>query len=179
MIRRIPSLLVRNASVALLLMSCLLLCGTAWAAPGGPWASLDDIADKTFGVISGTIYDGFVATRFPKARIMRFSGTSDMVLALKAEKVDATLYKDTEYFEAAKRAQSYMIEGGRKGYPPEKVGEVVWDALTTPRPRVRYAVMPDNILVQWLRTLLPKRLIDRIIAANLGFKPRKDLGKSL
>ena len=91
MIRRIPSLLVRNANVALLLIACLLLCGTAWAAPGRPWAWPDDIADKTFGVISGTIYDGFVATRFPKARIMRFSGTSDMVLALKAEKVDAIM----------------------------------------------------------------------------------------
>ncbi len=97
----------------------------------------------------------------------------------KAEKVDAGLYRDTEYFEAGKRAQNYMIEGGRKGYPPEKIGEVVWQALTTPRPRVRYSVMPDNVIMQLLRAILPKRVIDKVIAANLGFNKRNDLGRSL
>ncbi|MEO7840892.1 MAG: oxidoreductase, partial [Anaerolineales bacterium] len=64
----------------------------------------------------------------------------------------------------------YMIANGRSGYPPEKVGEVVLHALTTRKPRVRYAVVPGNFISRIIQTLLPKRVIDRIIARNLGFK---------
>ena len=64
----------------------------------------------------------------------------------KAEKIDLSIYADTEYAEAIRRIYKYMIKDGRNGYPPEKVGEVVWHALTTPRPQVRYAVVPGNFL---------------------------------
>jgi NAD(P)-dependent dehydrogenase (short-subunit alcohol dehydrogenase family) len=88
----------------------------------------------------------------------------------KAEQEDLSMYADTDYVEAARRVQKYMIEAGRKGYPPEKVGEVVLHALTTPKPRVRYAVIPGSSLRRIIQMLLPKRLVDRIIARNLGFK---------
>ena len=90
----------------------------------------------------------------------------------KAEQVDANLYADTEYFESGKRIQKYMIEGGKKGYPPEKVGEVVWHALTTSRPRVRYAIVPGNPVINFIQSLLPKRMLDNIIAKNLGLKQK-------
>jgi NAD(P)-dependent dehydrogenase (short-subunit alcohol dehydrogenase family) len=88
----------------------------------------------------------------------------------KAEQVDLSMYANTEYVEATRRVQEYMIRDGRNGYPPEKVGEVVWHALTTPRPRVRYAVIPGSSFRRILQMLLPKRVVDRIIARNLGFK---------
>ena len=88
----------------------------------------------------------------------------------KAENLDISIYADTEYAEAIRRIYKYMIEDGRNGYPPEKVGEVVWHALTTPKPRVRYAVIPGNPIRHLIQGLLPKRVIDRIIARNLGFK---------
>jgi len=88
----------------------------------------------------------------------------------KAEQEDLSLYADTEYADAARRLQKYMIEDGRKGYPPEKVGEVVLHALTTSKPRVRYAVIPGSSLRRIIQMLLPKRFVDKIIARNLGFK---------
>lgn len=88
----------------------------------------------------------------------------------KAEQLDTSLYAHTEYFESGQRVQKYMIEDGRRGYPPEKVGEVVWHALTTPKPRVRYAVIPGNAVKNFIQSLLPKRTLDNIIAKNLGFK---------
>ena len=88
----------------------------------------------------------------------------------KAESADLSMYGHTEYVESARRVQKYMIEEGRKGYPPEKVGEVVLHALTTSKPRVRYAVVPGNFISRLIQQLLPKRVIDRIIARNLGFK---------
>ena len=88
----------------------------------------------------------------------------------KAEELDISIYADTGYAEAIRRIYKYMIEDGRNGYPPEKVGEIVLHALTTPKPRVRYAVIPGNPLRYFIQGLLPKRVIDRIIARNLGFK---------
>ncbi|HET9908134.1 MAG TPA: SDR family oxidoreductase [Anaerolineales bacterium] len=88
----------------------------------------------------------------------------------KAEKEDLSKYAHTDYVEAARRAQEYMIRSGRNGYPPEKVGEVVWHALTTPNPRVRYAIVPGNALLRLILPWVPKRVVDRIVARNLGFK---------
>lgn len=88
----------------------------------------------------------------------------------KAEQVDLSMYAHTDYVESARRVQKYMIEDGRKGYPPEKVGEVVLLALTTPRPRVRYGVVPGNPINRMIQQLLPKRVIDGIISKNLGFR---------
>jgi len=88
----------------------------------------------------------------------------------KAEEADISLYANTDYAESAQRLQKYMIEDGRKGYPPEKVGEVVWQALTTPKPRVRYSVVPGSSIRRVIQMLLPKRVVDNIIARNLGFK---------
>ena len=90
----------------------------------------------------------------------------------KAEEADVSLYANTEYVESAKRVQKYMIEDGRKGYPPEKVGEVVWHALTTEKSRVRYAVIPGSSFRRILQMLLPKRMVDNMIARNLGFKQK-------
>lgn len=50
---------------------------------------LDDIAHKRVGVANGTIFDGFVANKYPQAQINRYSGTPDMVIALKTDKIDA------------------------------------------------------------------------------------------
>jgi NAD(P)-dependent dehydrogenase (short-subunit alcohol dehydrogenase family) len=88
----------------------------------------------------------------------------------KAEQTDLSPYENTDYLEAAKRLQKYMVADGRRGYPPEKVGEVVWHALTTPRPRVRYAVIPGSSFRRIIQGVLPKRMVDNIIARNLGFK---------
>jgi NAD(P)-dependent dehydrogenase (short-subunit alcohol dehydrogenase family) len=87
----------------------------------------------------------------------------------KAEAMDTSIYDNTEYIEAGRRIQKYMIADGRKGYPPEKVGEVTLHALTTPKPRVRYAVVPGNPVRNFIQSLLPKRVLDGIIAKNLGF----------
>jgi NAD(P)-dependent dehydrogenase (short-subunit alcohol dehydrogenase family) len=87
----------------------------------------------------------------------------------KADQVDVSQYAHTDYFEAAKRVQKYLVAEGKKGYPPEKVGEVIWQALTTSKPRVRYAIIPGNPINILIQQLLPKRVIDRAIAKNLGF----------
>ncbi|MBO0793457.1 MAG: hypothetical protein J2P36_21250, partial [Ktedonobacteraceae bacterium] len=77
-----------------------------------------------------------------------------------------------EYAQAIKAYRAYMIEGGRKGYAPERLGEIVWRALTTSHPPVRYgyAVVPRPLLNWIIPRLLPKRRVSAVIANNLGLK---------
>ena len=87
----------------------------------------------------------------------------------KGEQADTSLYANTDYVESGRRAQDYMLRSGKNGLPPETVGEVVWHALTTHNPRVRYAVVGRDALRRFVISLVPKRLVDRFIARSLGF----------
>jgi NAD(P)-dependent dehydrogenase (short-subunit alcohol dehydrogenase family) len=90
----------------------------------------------------------------------------------KAEQSDESAYAKTDYAVALKTFKDYFIADGRKGLPPERIGEAIYRALTAPKPRARYAVVP-NRLVNWtIPRLLPKRLVDRLIAKQLGLTRR-------
>lgn len=88
----------------------------------------------------------------------------------KADHLDLSPYSHTEYIEAAIKLRTYLVEEGKRGYPPEKVGEVIFHALTTSHPRVRYAVVPNAFKSWFLPSLFPKRLQEYFIAKALGFK---------
>ena len=57
------------------------------------------------------------------------------------------------------------------GLPAEKIAEIVYEALTTAHPKVRYQVTPDP-LRHLMMNYFPKRLVDRIIAKRLGLTPQ-------
>jgi NAD(P)-dependent dehydrogenase (short-subunit alcohol dehydrogenase family) len=88
----------------------------------------------------------------------------------KAEAFDTTPFASTPYAAAIKGMRSFMIALGRKGLPPERIGETVKTALTIARPKTRYTVAP-NPLQQLMTALLPKRTMDKFIARRLGLLP--------
>ena len=90
----------------------------------------------------------------------------------KAEQVDVTPYRSTPYAPARDRIRHFMLDLGSKGLPPERVGEAVKLALTTERPRVRYAVSPQPVQ-DWLARNLPRRLVDRVFGGRLGLLPAR------
>ena len=53
-----------------------------------------------------------------------------------------------------------------------KVAELVHTALAVPDPKVRYAIVP-NPGQMLLQTLLPKRVVDRIIEKRLALTASK------
>lgn len=89
----------------------------------------------------------------------------------KAEAVDVSEFQQTDYAAILDRFSKYFIAQGRKGLPPERIGEVVYAALTTPKPKVRYAVVPQRFQNWILPNLLPRRVVDRFIAKQLGLAP--------
>jgi NAD(P)-dependent dehydrogenase (short-subunit alcohol dehydrogenase family) len=89
----------------------------------------------------------------------------------KAEEVDISGYKNSPYFPALERIRKFMLQLGDSGLPVEKIGELVHLALTTPNPRVRYQITPDPMR-HLMTAILPKRMVDRIIAKRLGLMPK-------
>jgi len=55
-------------------------------------SSSNDLADKKIGIFTGTVYDGFVAKKFPAAQIFRYEGTADLMLSVKTGKIDAAMF---------------------------------------------------------------------------------------
>jgi NAD(P)-dependent dehydrogenase (short-subunit alcohol dehydrogenase family) len=88
----------------------------------------------------------------------------------KAEEVDISAYKNSPFFPALERIRKYMLQLGEIGLPAEKIAEAVADALTSARPRVRYQITPDPMR-HLITAVLPKRMVDRIIAKRLGLLP--------
>jgi NAD(P)-dependent dehydrogenase (short-subunit alcohol dehydrogenase family) len=87
------------------------------------------------------------------------------------EEVDTSKYKNSPYLPALQKVSNYMKHLDAIGLPPEKIAECVYQALTTAHPRVRYQIAPDPM--RYLMTaILPKRMVDRIIAKRLGLMPK-------
>jgi len=91
----------------------------------------------------------------------------------KAEKADQTRYAATDFAAALKKFKDSFIADGRKGLPAERIGEAIHRALTDAKPRARYAVVPKRFLNWTLPLLLPKRLVDRLIAGRFGLTRRR------
>ncbi len=87
----------------------------------------------------------------------------------KADAHDIAPFANTPYAEPLNRTKERMIALGRKGLPPERVGEAIWRALTVPNPKTRYTITPDPV-THFLLHLLPKRWADRMYARALGLK---------
>ncbi|MCO5070787.1 MAG: SDR family NAD(P)-dependent oxidoreductase [Rhizobiaceae bacterium] len=71
---------------------------------------------------------------------------------------------------------NYMITEGRRGLEPQDVGKVVVRALTAARPKTRYPVVKGRFFNFTLPTMLPARLVDRMIGRQLGLLPAARLG---
>ncbi len=94
----------------------------------------------------------------------------------KAEAIDIEPYRGSPWYAAAQKAQEMMVGLGKGGLPPERVGEVVLQALTAARPKVRYEIRPDR-LTGLVFGLLPRRMLDRAIGKRLGLSDPKNLNK--
>jgi hypothetical protein len=70
-------------------------------------------------------------------------------------------FKPTEYWEAVQNFQKYIVDEARNnGLPPERLGEAVHVALSTAKPKARYAVVPQRFKNWTLPRLLPTRMLD-------------------
>ena len=89
----------------------------------------------------------------------------------KAQELDLSQYDATEYAPMLRGFVEYFLAESKKGLEPERIGEVVYTALTARRPKLRYAPVPHPFKNWILPRLLPKRVLDRAIGKQSGLLP--------
>jgi len=90
----------------------------------------------------------------------------------KADGVDISAYENSPYLPALERVRRFLQHLAEIALPPERIAARIADVLTSARPRVRYEITPDPMR-HLITRILPKRLIDGIIAGRLGLTPSK------
>ncbi|MFN4183848.1 MAG: SDR family oxidoreductase [Hyphomonas sp.] len=91
----------------------------------------------------------------------------------KAEKDnEGGLYAGSDWAGSLKIFEEAMLTGGKTGLPPQTIAEVVEDALSNPRPKARYAPVPDKLTNFTIASRLPKRWLDAIFIKRFGLKKK-------
>jgi hypothetical protein len=96
-------------------------------------------------------------------------GTVNTAMYDKGEKEDLSEFKQTAYWDAVQNFQKFIVAEGRKGLSPERLGKAVYVALSTAKPKARYAVVPQRFKNWTLPRLLPTRMVDAELAKQFGF----------
>jgi NAD(P)-dependent dehydrogenase (short-subunit alcohol dehydrogenase family) len=79
-------------------------------------------------------------------------------------------YEGTIWAKPLVRFNESLSAMDQDGLEASVVGNVVATALTTPKPKPRYAPVPNKLMNWWLPILMPARMIDDYVAKNLGLK---------
>jgi NAD(P)-dependent dehydrogenase (short-subunit alcohol dehydrogenase family) len=88
----------------------------------------------------------------------------------KADEIDVSRYLNSPYRPALEKVRQFTRHLSEIGLPPERIAERIVEALTSSKPKVRYAITPDPMR-HLVTAMLPKRMMDRIIARRLGLLP--------
>lgn len=86
----------------------------------------------------------------------------------KAAEADYSAFNGTDYGPILDRFRAFFAEQAKKGLPAEEIGRAVHRALTAEKPKARYAVVPQRFMNWTLPMLLPKRVLDRLLAKQFG-----------
>ncbi len=90
----------------------------------------------------------------------------------KAAAEDYQRFDSTDYGPAIRGFLAFFAEEGKKGLAPEKIARTIHHALTTVKPKVRYAVVPERFKNWTMPRLLPARVVDRLLGKQLGLLRR-------
>jgi NAD(P)-dependent dehydrogenase (short-subunit alcohol dehydrogenase family) len=82
----------------------------------------------------------------------------------KAEGVVVEQFPNTPYDRPLRLFAEQAMKEAKTGFPPEKVGDLIWRVLTTPRPRARYAIVPHRVVEWSIPRRLPTEFLDYCIA---------------
>lgn len=80
------------------------------------------------------------------------------------------------YADALEAIDAFMADAAKRGIPPAAVAKAVRHALTAKRPKTRYLVGTDARIQAAASTVLPDRMLDRLIQMQLkvGKQPKRE-----
>ena len=90
----------------------------------------------------------------------------------KATAIDA--YGSTAYYPAMQGFLKQVQAAERRGFSVDYLGERIVQIHETPRPNIRYALVPQKLINWTLPRLLPARTLDWLIGRMSGLTPGND-----
>ena len=91
----------------------------------------------------------------------------------KAEAGVTDRFRGTPFVDALETFERYSADEATKGLAAEVIGQAVWHALTSTRPKVRTAIVPQRVKNWTIPQLIPMRILDKLVAQFFGIKRRK------
>ena len=79
-------------------------------------------------------------------------------------------YANTAWAGPIEKFADVMLKGGRDGLDPRVIGETIEKALSSAKPKARYAPVPNKLTNWIIPTRLPKRWLDRVFANRFGLE---------
>lgn len=141
--------------------------GQAPADAAGQMRNSADLADKRIGVLMGSVHDRYVKATYPQASQLQYQTTADVVLALKAGKVDAALF-DEEPLRVILRTEPALAEFGERVLPSPlgvgfKKGSRLRDQFNTYLAALKASGQYDEMVERWVtrgETAMPDIKLD-------------------
>ena len=88
----------------------------------------------------------------------------------KSDEATPSAGNNSPYAPALEGVRKFARHLSEIGLPAEKIAEAIAEALTSGHPKVRYSITPDPMR-HLITAILPKRMVDKIIAKRLGLLP--------
>jgi NAD(P)-dependent dehydrogenase (short-subunit alcohol dehydrogenase family) len=96
------------------------------------------------------------------------SANTPLLDKAEAQAQDITRYEATPYVETIRRVVNFIVVEGRAGFAPEHIAKFVKKALTAPKPKARYSVVPKPFEAWLLTRVLSVRMVDRLLAKQFA-----------
>jgi NAD(P)-dependent dehydrogenase (short-subunit alcohol dehydrogenase family) len=90
----------------------------------------------------------------------------------KAEAIDMARFAASPLMPALQKLREMLLTLARTGLPPARIGELVYEALTVLRPKVRVVASPQPVQT-FIAGCLPRRWLDSIVARQLGLRHQR------
>lgn len=93
----------------------------------------------------------------------------------KAEEAEAkTPYANTRWAGPVRKFTRGFLDAGEKGWPTERIAEIIETALSNPSPKAHYAIGPEKLVNYSIARRMPKRLLDKGFARRFGMEPPEE-----
>ena len=117
--------------------------------------SLDQLAEATFAVPTGTVADQLVISRFPDARFQYFNSVLDACMAVRAGRVDAAAYDEPILRNIAAKVSGLKVLDGmitvdEYGFAVRLEEQALKEAMDAVLQELRDSGAYDEMLARWL-----------------------------
>jgi len=125
-------------------------------APSNVLRTLHDLSNKKIGVMLGSTHDAFAHKHYPHAEILQYKSPSDVLLAVKTNRVDAALYNSVSLVEILKRSPELGVIGEPFEMMPvafgfSKQNVELWRAFNEFLQSIKANGLYDDMITRWTK----------------------------